>query len=63
VIAWEARQKGSGSVVTSDRQIRRAVVRFGAIAVSAGEFCRILQTLHRGVERRGRCQRRSSQDR
>jgi predicted RNA-binding protein with PIN domain len=49
VIVREARQKGSGSVVvTSDREIRRAVERFGAIAVSAGEFSRILQALDRG---------------
>jgi predicted RNA-binding protein with PIN domain len=46
VIIRLARQKGAGSVVvTSDREIRRAVERFGAVAVSAGEFNQILRAL------------------
>lgn len=49
VIIRLARQKGSGSVVvTSDREIRSAVERFGAVAVSAGEFSRILRDLEGG---------------
>jgi len=49
VIVRLAREKGSGSVVvTSDREIRRAVERLGAVAVSAGEFSRILRTLDTG---------------
>lgn len=46
VIVRLAREKGSGSVVvTSDREVRSAVERFGVVAVSAGEFSRILKTL------------------
>jgi len=46
VIVRMAREKGSGSVViTSDREIGRAVERFGAVAVYAGEFNQILRTL------------------
>ena len=46
VIVRLARQKGAGSVVvTSDREIRSAVERFGAVAVSASEFSRILRGL------------------
>jgi predicted RNA-binding protein with PIN domain len=46
VIVRMAREKGSGSVViTSDREIRRAVERFGAVAIYAGEFNEILRTL------------------
>ena len=46
VIIRLARQKGAGSVVvTSDREIRSAVERFDAVAVSAGEFNQILRTL------------------
>lgn len=46
VIVRFAREKGSGSVVvTSDRAIRSAVERFGAVAVSSGEFSRILRNL------------------
>ena len=49
VIVRLAREKGSGCViVTSDREIRSAVERFGAVAVSAGEFSRILRTLDAG---------------
>lgn len=46
VIVRMAREKGSGSVViTSDREIRRAVERFGAVAIYAGEFNEILRNL------------------
>ena len=46
VIIRLAREKGAGSVVvSSDREIRNAVERFGAIAVSAGEFSDILRGL------------------
>lgn len=46
VIIRLARQKGAGSVVvTSDREIRSAIERFGAVAVSAGEFNQILKSL------------------
>jgi predicted RNA-binding protein with PIN domain len=49
VIVRLAREKGAGSVVvTSDREIRNAVEHFDAVAVSAGEFGRILQALDRG---------------
>ena len=41
-----ARTKGSGCVVvTSDREIRNAIERFDAVAVSAGEFNEILAAL------------------
>jgi predicted RNA-binding protein with PIN domain len=41
-----AREKGNGCVVvTSDREIRTAVERFGAVAISADEFNQILRTL------------------
>ena len=44
VIVRLARQKGSGCVVvTSDREVRRAVERFGAAAIYAGEFSEILR--------------------
>ena len=46
VIIRLARQKGADSVVvSSDREIRRAVERLGAVAVSASEFSYILGTL------------------
>lgn len=46
VIIRRARQKGSGTiVVTSDREIRNAVQRFGAVALYAGEFSAILRNL------------------
>ena len=49
VIIRLAREKGGGSVVvTSDREIRNAVERFHAVAVSAGEFGRILHGLDYG---------------
>jgi predicted RNA-binding protein with PIN domain len=48
VIIRLARQKSAGTVVvTSDREIRNAVERFGAVAVSAGEFNEILRALDR----------------
>lgn len=44
VIVRIARQAGSGCVVvTSDREVQRAVERFSSVAVSAGEFRRILR--------------------
>ena len=47
VIMRMAREKGSGSVVvSSDREIRNAVERFGAVAIYAAEFDQIL----RGVD-------------
>ena len=46
VIVRLAREKGGGCVVvTSDREIRSTVERFDAVAISAGEFNRILRTL------------------
>jgi predicted RNA-binding protein with PIN domain len=46
VIVRVAHEKGSGCVVvTSDREIRTAVERFGAVAVSADEFNQILRSL------------------
>lgn len=50
VIVRLARAKGAGSVVvTSDREICRAVERFSAVAISAGEFNRILRALDGGA--------------
>ena len=49
VIVRIAREKGGGAtVVTSDREIRNAVERFGAVAVYAGEFNAILRCLDAG---------------
>jgi len=49
VIVRIAREKGSGCVVvTSDREIRRAVERFGVVAIYAGEFDRILRSVEGG---------------
>ena len=46
VIVRMAREKGSGAVVvSSDREIRSAVERFGAVAIYAAEFNRILRCL------------------
>jgi uncharacterized protein len=46
VIARIAREKGSGCVVvTSDREVRNAVERFGAAAIYAGEFAAIMRSL------------------
>lgn len=50
VIIRLAREKGAGSVVvTSDREIRSAVERFGVVAISAGEFNEILRSAETGV--------------
>jgi hypothetical protein len=47
VIIRVARQKGSGCVVvSSDREIRSAVEKFGAAAIYAGEFSAILRRIH-----------------
>lgn len=49
VIVRFARMKGSGAVViTSDREIRSAVERFGAVAISAEEFSDILRSVEEG---------------
>jgi predicted RNA-binding protein with PIN domain len=47
VIVRIAREKGAGSVVvTSDREIRNAIERFGAVAIYSGEFNQILRSLN-----------------
>lgn len=49
VIIRLARAKGSGSVViTSDREIQKAVERFDAVAVSSDEFSQILRSVDGG---------------
>jgi uncharacterized protein len=49
VIIRLARERGSGSVVvTSDREIRNAVERFGAVAIAASDFGQILRNLDIG---------------
>jgi uncharacterized protein len=62
VIIRLARQKGSGCVVvTSDREVRKAVERFGVAAVYAGEFSQILRNLESSAETdRDRDERRSN---
>lgn len=51
VIVRLARTKAAGAVVvTSDREIQSAVERFGATAVSASEFGRILRSLDRSYD-------------
>lgn len=46
VVIRLAREKGSGCVVvTSDREIRKAVERFGAVAIYSSEFNQILRGL------------------
>lgn len=46
VIVRITRAKGSGCVVvTSDREVRRAVEKFGAVAIHAAEFNDILRSL------------------
>jgi len=46
VVIRLAREKGSGCVVvTSDREIRKAVEGFGAVAISSSEFNQILRGL------------------
>ena len=51
VIVRLARAKGNGCVVvSSDREVRNAVERFGAVAIYAGEFTAILRNLDRSFE-------------
>jgi uncharacterized protein len=51
VIVRIARQKGSGCVVvSSDREVRTAVERFGAAAIYAGEFAGILRGLDQLID-------------
>ncbi len=46
VVVRMARQRGSGCVViSSDREVRKSVEKFGATAIYAGEFCEILRQL------------------
>jgi len=46
VVIRIAREKGSGAVVvSSDREIRSAVERFGAVAIHAQEFNQILKSI------------------
>ncbi|HEX2228360.1 MAG TPA: NYN domain-containing protein [Candidatus Binatia bacterium] len=46
VVVRMARQRGSGCVVvSSDREVRNSVEKFGASALYAGEFCEILRQL------------------
>ena len=46
VVVRVARQKGSGcAVVSSDREVRNSVEKFGAAAIYAGEFNKILHQL------------------
>ena len=61
VIVRLARQRGSGCVVvTSDREVRRAVERFGAAAIYAGEFSQILRNLELSPETDGQHDERRS---
>jgi uncharacterized protein len=61
VIVRLARQKGSGCVVvTSDREVRRAVERFGAAAIYAGEFSHILRNIELSAELGGEQDERRS---
>lgn len=51
VIVRIAREKGSGCVVvTSDREIRNAVERFGAVGIAASEFIEILRSMEQPFE-------------
>lgn len=48
VIVRLARGQGSGCVVvTSDREIRNVVERFGAVAVTSGDFAEVLRSVDR----------------
>ena len=48
VIVRLARHQGSGCVVvTSDREIRNVVEKFGAVAIASGEFAEILRSADR----------------
>jgi uncharacterized protein len=50
VVVRLARQRGGGCVVvTSDREVRSAVERFGAVALYAGEFGGMLRHVDRGA--------------
>jgi predicted RNA-binding protein with PIN domain len=50
VVVRLARQRGGGCVVvTSDREVRSAVERFGAVALYAGEFADMLRHVERGI--------------
>lgn len=61
VIVRLAREKGSGCVVvTSDREVRRAVEKFGAAAVYASEFSRILRNLELSADTGGHPEERRS---
>ncbi|MBM4261707.1 MAG: NYN domain-containing protein [Deltaproteobacteria bacterium] len=54
VVVRLAKEKGSGCVVvTSDREIRSAVERFGAVAIYADEFNRILRSVEHTLEDSG----------
>lgn len=51
VVIRLARERGSGCVVvTSDREIRHAVERFGVVAIYAGEFNQILGRLDEAAD-------------
>jgi predicted RNA-binding protein with PIN domain len=51
VVIRLAREKNNGAVVvSSDREIRNAVERFGAVAIHAQEFSEILQELDSGAD-------------
>ena len=51
VIVRLARKQGAGCVVvTSDREVRSAVERFGAVALYAGEFTEMLRNLAEPVD-------------
>ena len=51
VIVRLARKQGAGCVVvTSDREIRSAVERFGAVALYAGEFAEMLRNLGESLD-------------
>ena len=51
VIIRQSKAKAGGTVViSSDREIRNAVERFGAVAVSSDEFSRILRAQEVGYE-------------
>lgn len=75
VIVRITKAKGSGCVVaTSDREVRRAVEKFGAVAISASEFTDILRSLEapgasfdpveeRGTNKRGNPHRLSKSER
>jgi predicted RNA-binding protein with PIN domain len=51
VIVRIARTKASGCVViSSDREILNPVEKFGAVAISSGEFARVLRTIRQPFE-------------